>query len=178
MKPMRNTRNRLTVKKTRVGRLSSFGDVRTYFSYGSNMVLDEMADRCPAARFLGRARLKDHEFRICRSGYATVVPKRGTTVHGVIWLLNRRDERALDTYEQIGSGLYRKTLAWFASTADVIFERLSIKPRSVVEVALAPATLSRSSAPPARYSFRRKRCRFGTVASLTQETSLGTARII
>src|SRR5690242_14782277 len=106
---MRNTGNRQIAKKALITRRSSFGYSRPYFSYGSNMVLDQMVSRCPAARFFGRARLMNHEFRICHSGYATVVPKRGTSVYGVIWLLTRRDERALDIYEQVRSGLYRKT---------------------------------------------------------------------
>lgn len=81
---------------------------RPYFSYGSNMAVEQMAVRCPRAVLLGRARLRHHEFRISRSGYATVVRKRNGVVEGLAWLLARPDERALDRYEEVANGLYRK----------------------------------------------------------------------
>jgi hypothetical protein len=92
----------------RVPQVSTRGRLRPYFSYASNMVVEQMASRCPTSKFLGTALLRDHEFRIGRSGYATVVPKRGSLVYGVVWLLGRTDERALDIYEEVDSGLYRK----------------------------------------------------------------------
>jgi len=81
---------------------------RAYFSYGANMVAGAMARRCPTARLMGKARLDDHALRIGRCGYATVVARRGTAVHGLLWRLGRRDERALDAYEEVAAGLYRK----------------------------------------------------------------------
>jgi hypothetical protein len=79
-----------------------------YFSYGSNMAINQMAARCPTAMLLGKARLPHFEFRIARSGYATIVPRRHGVVHGVLWLLGREDARALDAYEEVEQGLYRK----------------------------------------------------------------------
>jgi len=37
-----------------------------YFAYGSNMNWTQMAQRCPSARFVSVARLKDHRFAITR----------------------------------------------------------------------------------------------------------------
>jgi len=79
-----------------------------YFAFASNMDVRQMAERCAGAECLGAASLADHRFRIGRRGYATVVPEPGATVHGVLWSLHPRDEAALDVYEGIRHGLYRK----------------------------------------------------------------------
>ncbi len=82
--------------------------MRAYFAYGSNMIVAGMRQRCPGARMLGTARLRDYRFRIVRSGYASIVPERGATVYGVLWSVTARDEQALDIYEEIAAGLYRR----------------------------------------------------------------------
>ena len=54
---------------------------RLYFAYGSNINLEQMADRCPAAEVVGTAVLDGYEllFRGKRSGYgvATIEPQPG-----------------------------------------------------------------------------------------------------
>ncbi len=79
-----------------------------YFAFASNMDVAQMAARCPGAECLGPAVLADHRFRVGRRGYATVVAEPGATVHGVLWRLDARHEAALDVYEGIRHGLYRK----------------------------------------------------------------------
>jgi gamma-glutamylcyclotransferase (GGCT)/AIG2-like uncharacterized protein YtfP len=79
-----------------------------YFAFASNMDVRQMAARCAGAECLGAATLADHRFRIGRRGYATVVTEPGATVHGVLWSLHPRHEAALDVYEGIRHGLYRK----------------------------------------------------------------------
>jgi len=81
-----------------------------YFAYGSNMVEAQMAKRCPTARILGRAVLRNYRFSIFRSGFATVVPTRGASVHGLLWRLSPRDERVLDAYEEIDKGIYHRAV--------------------------------------------------------------------
>lgn len=81
---------------------------RSYFAYGSNMEPGPMAERCPQARPLGRARLERWSFRINERGYATVVPDPAGTVHGVLWSLSAGDEASLDDYEGLSEGLYLK----------------------------------------------------------------------
>lgn len=81
---------------------------RVYFSYGSNMDIGQMRDRCPNSTVLGPAVLPDHGFRIAVGGYATVVPEPGASVHGVLWHLTAEDELALDRYEDLDAGLYHK----------------------------------------------------------------------
>jgi gamma-glutamylcyclotransferase (GGCT)/AIG2-like uncharacterized protein YtfP len=82
--------------------------VPLYFAYGSNMDAAAMARRCPASRPLGIARLVRHRFAILQAGYATVVRDPGATVHGLLYDLALADVPALDRYEDIARGLYRK----------------------------------------------------------------------
>jgi hypothetical protein len=79
-----------------------------YFAYGSNMDLAAMAERCPASRPVGVARLPRHRFVIAREGYATVARDPRRTVWGILWDLALADVPALDRYEGIASRLYVK----------------------------------------------------------------------
>ncbi len=69
-----------------------------------------MARRCPASRPLGLARLARHRFALLQSGYATVVRDPRSTVHGILYDLALADLPALDRYEDIARGLYRKIM--------------------------------------------------------------------
>lgn len=80
-----------------------------YFAYGSNMVLEAMRERCPSARALEPAVLPDWRYRINNRGFATVVPEAGSVVHGLLWEIDAEAEVALDLYEALDEGLYRKT---------------------------------------------------------------------
>lgn len=79
-----------------------------YFAYGANLDTTAMAERCPRAALLGPAVLPDHRFRIGAAGYGTVVPRTGQAVFGVLWDLTPEDEAALDRFEGLADGLYRK----------------------------------------------------------------------
>ena len=81
-----------------------------YFAYGSNMDAAAMARRCPASRPLGAARLARHRLAILQAGYATVERHPRSTVHGVLYDLALADVPALDRYEGIARGLYRKVM--------------------------------------------------------------------
>jgi len=82
--------------------------MRFYFAYGSNMAPLAMARRCPHAELMGAAVLPHHRFAIIRSGHGTVLRKPGADVHGVLWHIGARDEAALDRYEEVARGLYRR----------------------------------------------------------------------
>ena len=90
-----------------------------YYAYGSNMVRAQMAARCPGARLVGPARLPDRRFAIIRSGHGTILRQRGAVVWGVLWRLGRGEEAALDRYEEVASGLYRREriVVWRAGRA-------------------------------------------------------------
>jgi hypothetical protein len=79
-----------------------------HFAYGSNMSRTLMHRRCPTATPLGAGRLAGWRFIITRDGYASVVPAPGAVVHGVLWRLAPRDLCALNAYESLDSGLYRR----------------------------------------------------------------------
>ena len=70
-----------------------------YFAYGSNIDLKQMARRCPAAQVVGPATLENYELAFRGSGFATIVPKKGSVVHGLLWSITPLCEQALDRYE-------------------------------------------------------------------------------
>jgi gamma-glutamylcyclotransferase (GGCT)/AIG2-like uncharacterized protein YtfP len=81
-----------------------------HFAYGSNMDRALMLRRCPTAEAIGPARLDHWRFIVARNGYASIVPAPGEVVHGVLWRLGPRDLAAVNAYESIDSGLYRRRL--------------------------------------------------------------------
>ena len=74
-----------------------------YFAYGSNINLEQMSYRCPTAQVVGPVTLEGYEllFRgnARGSGVATIAPKEGHQVHGVLWKITRACETSLDFYE-------------------------------------------------------------------------------
>ena len=70
-----------------------------YFAYGSNIDLEQMARRCPAAQVVGPVTLKNYELAFRGSGVATIVPKKGGVVHGLLWSIAPLCEQALGRYE-------------------------------------------------------------------------------
>ena len=70
-----------------------------YFAYGSNLDLEQMAQRCPDAEIVEPVRLENYELRFRGSGFATVAPKKGSTVHGLVWKITPNCEQSLDRYE-------------------------------------------------------------------------------
>jgi gamma-glutamylcyclotransferase (GGCT)/AIG2-like uncharacterized protein YtfP len=82
--------------------------VPLYFAYGANLDKAAMAQRCPGSRPLGPARLMNHRFFIMSEGFASVRRAPGSAVHGLLWDLALADIPALDRFEEVGRGLYRK----------------------------------------------------------------------
>ena len=76
---------------------------KLYFAYGSNINLSQMAYRCPDAKVVEPVVLDDYELLFRGNGggcgVATIAPKEGSQVHGLLWTITPRDERALDYYE-------------------------------------------------------------------------------
>jgi gamma-glutamylcyclotransferase len=82
--------------------------MRYYFAYGSNMWLAQMNSRCPGHSRIGLGVLSGYRWLINVHGYATLALAPNEDVHGVVHTLTERDERNLDAYEEVGSGLYQK----------------------------------------------------------------------
>ena len=72
------------------------------------MDLAGMAERCPLSRPLGRGRLPRHRILVMAEGFASIAPEPRENVHGVLWDLALRDVRALDQFEDVSRGLYKK----------------------------------------------------------------------
>ena len=73
----------------------------SYFAYGSNLCVRQMAQRCPDASDPRRATLSDHDWLINDRGVATVERFAGAEVHGVIWQLSDHDLATLDSAEGV-----------------------------------------------------------------------------
>jgi gamma-glutamylcyclotransferase (GGCT)/AIG2-like uncharacterized protein YtfP len=78
-----------------------------YFAYGANMERAAMARRCGAATPLGPAVLRGWRYVIAE-GYGSVAAAPGAHVCGVLWRLTPRDLAALNIFESLDSGLYRR----------------------------------------------------------------------
>lgn len=78
---------------------------KKYIAYGSNLSVEQMKYRCPDAKVIGMAAIKDWKlvFRV----HATIEPAEGRVVPVLIWEIGDRDERNLDRYEGAPS-YYRK----------------------------------------------------------------------
>lgn len=73
----------------------------TYFAYGSNLCVRQMARRCPGAADPRPATLADHDWLINERGVATVEQFDGSQVHGVVWQLTDTDLATLDSAEGV-----------------------------------------------------------------------------
>ena len=70
-----------------------------YIAYGSNMVEEQMAHRCPSAKLIGIGYLPNHRLEFYL--HATVERTRvhGAKVPVAVWQISEADERSLDHYE-------------------------------------------------------------------------------
>ncbi|KAI1749937.1 hypothetical protein F4782DRAFT_533019 [Xylaria castorea] len=85
-------------------------DGSLYFAYGSNLHLTQMADRCPASVFKGKAVLSGYRWQINERGVANVVKSIDDYVEGLLYLVNPKDERSLDRSEGVAKNFYQKHL--------------------------------------------------------------------
>lgn len=81
-------------------------DSLPYFAYGSNMLPEQMLDRCAGAVPLGLASISDHAFLINQRGVATIVPSIDEVVFGVLWSVSVDHLAALDGFEGVAKGNY------------------------------------------------------------------------
>jgi hypothetical protein len=83
--------------------------MKLYIAYGSNLNKRSMRMRCSTARPLGKFMLTDA--KLVFRGVADVEYSLGDKVHCGLWGINQADERALDGYEGVDSGMYFKNEA-------------------------------------------------------------------
>ena len=72
-----------------------------YFAFGSNLNRKQIKRRCKNSRFISRHILKNYQL-VFRSKYgaADIQRKKGSSVLGAIYDINRADEKKLDAYEE------------------------------------------------------------------------------
>jgi gamma-glutamylcyclotransferase (GGCT)/AIG2-like uncharacterized protein YtfP len=68
-----------------------------YLAYGMNSNLAQMAQRCPAARSLGRVKLYDHKLSF--KTFCDAVPTSGSVMQCALWSITEDCEQALDRLE-------------------------------------------------------------------------------
>lgn len=82
--------------------------MKLYFAYGSNMMQDQMDERCPNHKYFGHGILKGFRWIITKRGYANIIKSEADEVHGVVYRIDEEDEAALDKAEGVHMGLYWK----------------------------------------------------------------------
>lgn len=90
---------------------------RLYFAYGANMHMENMAFRCPAARPVCSYILRDWELAF--NSHATIVPKKGGEVPGVLWYITDECEWSLDAFE--GFPDYYTKQSWVQDSEHIMF---------------------------------------------------------
>ena len=81
---------------------------RYYFAFGSNMDIDQMAQRCPGAKFNKKGLLLCYRFAIDEARVATIIPDNRGCVEGILWKVGANDLEQLDLYEGVANGCYRR----------------------------------------------------------------------
>jgi gamma-glutamylcyclotransferase len=82
--------------------------MRHYFAYGSNMSRRRMDARCTGHAAVGTGVLDGYALVINGRGVATLVPRPGCAVEGVVWTISADDEASLDGFEGVAAGRYAK----------------------------------------------------------------------
>jgi len=70
-----------------------------YIAYGSNMVEEQMAHRCPGAKLIGTGYLPNHRLEFYLHATAERTRAHGAKVPVAVWEITDADERSLDRYE-------------------------------------------------------------------------------
>ena len=76
-----------------------------YFAYGTNMNHKEMTHRCPTAKFIKRAALKDYRFQYeensqrNKGSAENIIESAGDVVWGGLWDIHNSDLERLDRFE-------------------------------------------------------------------------------
>ncbi|PHH76163.1 hypothetical protein CDD80_1757 [Ophiocordyceps camponoti-rufipedis] len=83
---------------------------RRYLAYGSNLHLEQMAQRCPNSTYLGLGILADYRWQINQRGYANIVAAKDHHIQGLVYEIDAADEARLDVNEGVAKKAYQKRL--------------------------------------------------------------------
>lgn len=84
---------------------------RLYVAYGSNLNKEQMKYRCPTAKLYGTGEIKDYELQFKgqpNGAFATIAPKKDSSVPVAVWEIQPRDEASLDRYEGYPSHYFKQ----------------------------------------------------------------------
>jgi gamma-glutamylcyclotransferase (GGCT)/AIG2-like uncharacterized protein YtfP len=87
--------------------------MQLYFAYGSNLDQEQMADRCPTARFYKFAVLPQNKLiftgysKVRLGSVASVIPDPQKYVEGVLYEVGDSDLESLDKYEGVPTSYTR-----------------------------------------------------------------------
>jgi gamma-glutamylcyclotransferase (GGCT)/AIG2-like uncharacterized protein YtfP len=70
-----------------------------YFAYGSNLDVTQMLQRCPSAKFIGKAVLNNHRLEIRK--HMDIDQVQGEQVEGIVYSMTKQDIAVLDRYEGV-----------------------------------------------------------------------------
>ena len=79
-----------------------------YIAYGSNMVEEQMAWRCPDARLIGMGYLEGARLEFYLHATVERTGNKRNRVPVAVWEISKADERQLDLYEGVKGGYYGK----------------------------------------------------------------------
>ena len=116
-----------------------------YIAYGSNLSIEQMDLRCPDAKIVGKAVLKD--WKLVFRYHATVEPCAGHSVPVLVWEISPRDERRLDRYEGFPKYYVKRNLEVEMTDLD------GTNPRKVMAMVYIMAEGSELQAPSEAYLF-------------------------
>ena len=72
-----------------------------YIAYGSNMVREQMAFRCPDARLIGMGYIEGARLEFYLHATVERTADKSDRVPVAVWEINDRDEKSLDRYEGV-----------------------------------------------------------------------------
>jgi gamma-glutamylcyclotransferase (GGCT)/AIG2-like uncharacterized protein YtfP len=92
-----------------------------YFAYGANMHPGQMSWRCPDALAHRAFILRDWELKFYN--HATIEPKKGAEVAGVLWTITDACEQSLDAFEGFPS--YYTKRSWIQDGVQFFFYEMT-----------------------------------------------------
>jgi|TARA_B110000263_G_scaffold190339_1_gene168090 hypothetical protein len=108
--------------------VSKMSDTKSYYlAYGSNLNVEQMTNRCPGAKRVGSFYLNG--YRLVFRGVADFEKDTDSKLALGLWEITEKDEKALDRYEGVNRGHYRKIL-WLIDFNEVKYKALIYKMNS------------------------------------------------
>ena len=92
-----------------------------YFAYGANLHPEAMQWRCPNAQAQGAFILRDWELKFY--SHATIEPRKGSQVAGVLWEITEACEQSLDVFEGFPNYYTKRT--WIQDDRQFFFYEMT-----------------------------------------------------